>query len=189
MRTGAIPPGAAVNDNWIWVALLAVFVAGAFGGVVNALLSDNGFLLPKFETTDGAGLLRPGFLGNILIGGVAAAISWGLYGPVGNVILLPWATQEGADEGSRDDGEERGPAVGSAETADAPEVGLTLAGLVGALLVGVAGARWLTNEVDKSLLRAAGAEAARRQAAPPLAMMFAQSAPSEVLKHVQNIPL
>jgi hypothetical protein len=32
--------------------------------------------------------------------------------------------------------------------------GITLAGLVGAVLVGIAGARWLTNEVEKKMLRA-----------------------------------
>ena len=37
---------------------------------------------------------------------------------------------------------------------------LSLSSFVGAILVGVAGAKWLTNEVDKNLLRAAAAKAA-----------------------------
>jgi hypothetical protein len=46
-------------------------VAGAVGGVVNALMSDNGFVLPKTAH----GIIRPGYLGNVLIGAVAAGIS------------------------------------------------------------------------------------------------------------------
>jgi hypothetical protein len=33
---------------------------GVLGGMVNAILSDNGFVFPKKE----GGILRPGFLGN-----------------------------------------------------------------------------------------------------------------------------
>jgi hypothetical protein len=53
----------------------------SFGGVVNALLSDNGFALPKPEKVGTTQIIRPGFIGNVLISGVAACISWGLYGP------------------------------------------------------------------------------------------------------------
>ena len=47
----------------LWLMLLAVFVAGGVGGIVNAAMSDNGFLLPKSEqTASGTTLLRPGYL-------------------------------------------------------------------------------------------------------------------------------
>jgi len=44
-----------------------VALMGAIGGVVNALLSDNGFFLPKRLKVDEQEIIRPGFLGNILI--------------------------------------------------------------------------------------------------------------------------
>ena len=47
----------------LWVMLVAVIVAGAIGGAVNAIISDNGFLLPKAETSSaGETVLRPGYL-------------------------------------------------------------------------------------------------------------------------------
>lgn len=57
------------------ILLGAIFLAGAVGGVVNALISDNGFVLPQRVASNQSRILRPGFLGNILIGGVAASIS------------------------------------------------------------------------------------------------------------------
>ena len=60
----------------LWM-LLAVFAAGGLGGVVNALMTDNGFALPRFEqATTGVNILRPGFVGNVVIGAVAALVSW-----------------------------------------------------------------------------------------------------------------
>ena len=106
--------------------LAAVFGAGAVGGVVNALLTENGFVLPRREWVNGVGVLRPGFLLNVFVGGVAGAVSWGLYGPFASRNVI------GGAEGG--------------------EVGLTLAALVGAVLVGVAGARWLTSEADRKRL-------------------------------------
>ena len=45
----------------IWKIILIIFVAGAIGGVINALLTDNGFILPKSEDADGNLLkIRPG---------------------------------------------------------------------------------------------------------------------------------
>jgi len=41
-----------------------------------------------------------------------------------------------------------------------------LASLVGAILTGVGGARWLTSELDKNLLRAAAAAAQPSAAVP-----------------------
>ncbi len=121
-----------------WLILVVVFVSGGIGGIANALMSDNGFILPKkIHTQGGGGVWRPGFLGNVLIGGIAAVISWGLYGPFAAYPLL-----------------------GGAAPAGAGPVSLTLSALVGAVLVGVGGARWLSNEVDKTLLRVAASQAA-----------------------------
>jgi hypothetical protein len=57
-----------------WVCALLISIAGAFGGVVNALLSDNGFALPRRIS----GVWCPGAVSNILIGAFAAFSSWSL---------------------------------------------------------------------------------------------------------------
>jgi hypothetical protein len=113
----------------MWAAIVTIAVAGAIGGIGNALISDNGFLFPKTDQVGGGGILRPGFLGNIAIGAMAAVISWALYGSTGTKTLTD-------------------------------TVSPTVAALGGAMLIGVGGARWLTNEVDKSLLRTAAMNAA-----------------------------
>ena len=140
----------------LWVFLGVVFLSGASGGIVNALLSDNGFVLPRYAR--GMKILRPGFFGNMLIGGFSAAISWGLYGPFAGEFML-----------------------GESSVTN-PQIGLTLSGVVGAVLVGIGGARWLTNEVDKGLLRASGSQMAVQHNDPKMAKMFALEEPAELLR-------
>ncbi len=137
----------------LWMFLLAIFAAGAVGGIVNALLTDNGFLLPN----NMGNIWRPGCLSNIFIGGIAAAISWGLYGPFAAQVML-----------------------GGDSSAGNGIPGLTLSALVGAILIGIGGARWLTNEVDQKLLRASGSEMAKMHSDPAMAQMFATSSPADV---------
>ena len=69
----------------VWIPLGIVFLGGAVGGVINALISDNGFVVPREETVDNVCIVRPGIAGNVLIGAVAAFISWGLYGSYSGV--------------------------------------------------------------------------------------------------------
>jgi len=113
----------------VWMLLGAVFGAGALGGIVNALTTENGFVLPRRLLVNGVWVWRPGFLLNVFVGGVAGAVSWGLYGPFATRYVI-------------------GGPGGDAE------LGLTLTALAGAVLVGVAGARWLTSEAEKNVLRA-----------------------------------
>ena len=158
----------------VWIALGLVFIAGLVGGLINALISDNGFAMPTCFTENGVGIWRPGYIGNMLIGGVAAAISWGLYGPAGAVALIvdriP-ASSAAANVGGA-----------TKEAEPAPMVVLTMAGLVGGVLVGVGGARWLSNEVDKSLLRAAASEAALTGKNEKLAATLAIVPPVQALR-------
>ena len=93
------------------------------GGVVNALLSDNGFALPRKEPQ----VWCPGAISNILIGAFAAFSSWAFYGSGASVEL--------ADKDLR------------------TVISLRFSALAGAFLVGVAGAKWITSEVDKRLLK------------------------------------
>ena len=144
----------------MWQLLVIVCSAGAVGGLVNGLLSDNGFLLPCMQEADHLRILRPGFLGNMLIGMVAAGLSWGLYGPLSTMPIfsaLP-VTQ-----------------------------GLTLSALVGAALVGIGGARWVTNEIDKKLLTVAASKAAAAPQAPEAAQQIVGASPAQALAIAQQL--
>ncbi|MFB3766623.1 MAG: hypothetical protein ACE14P_15445 [Methanotrichaceae archaeon] len=119
------------------IILAAILLSGAVGGIFNAIISDNGFIWPREENINNVSIFRPGFVGNIILGAVASFISWGLYGAYGSAVIY-------------------GPQTG----AGAGDFGLSISTLAGSLLVGIGGARWLTNEVDKSLLRTAAVTAA-----------------------------
>jgi hypothetical protein len=102
-----------------WVIL---FIAGAgfVGGLLNAFFAAEGFILGRVDKLpDGSTIWRPGFLGNVVVGGVTAIVLTALYSPLGSLKLKS-----------------------TASTYD-----LTLAELAGALLSGLGGARLLTQEV------------------------------------------
>jgi hypothetical protein len=143
----------------IWSILGAVCFAGAIGGLINALLTDNGFALPQSKKLDdGVSVLRPGCLGNILVGAIAAGVSWGLYGPLATFDII------GTKEALKSNPPE--------------EISLSLSSLAGAILVGIGGARWLTNEVDKTLLKAAASKAITAPASPEAAGLMALATPA-----------
>ena len=156
-------------EGSIWLMLIYVLTAGAVGGVVNALMTDNGFLLPKSEQASGkTTVVRPGYLGNVLIGAIAAVVSWGLYGPLSAYFIA------GTTEALK-------------ANASPERVGLSLASLVGAVLVGVGGPRWLSSEVDKNLLRAAAAQAASKQSSPDASQQIAMASPAQALSVARNM--
>ncbi len=147
----------------IWIMFFIVLIAGAVGGAVNALMTDNGFLVPKMEKVDEkTSIFRPGYLGNILIGAVAAVVSWGLYGPLSPYYII-------------------GTEQALAANALPETVGLTLAALVGAIMIGIGGARWLTSEVDKNLLRATAAQAASSKPSAAASQQIAIATPAQAL--------
>lgn len=119
-----------------WVCAVLITMAGAVGGVVNALLTDNGFILPRWRR----GIWCPGFLSNILIGAFSAFASWAFYGS-GASIELAKATEEA-------------------------QISLRFSALAGAFLVGVVGARWITNEADKGLLKETAKVVAEKDLTP-----------------------
>jgi hypothetical protein len=145
-------------------AMAWIVVAGAVGGVMNAVFVDKGFLMPRRETADGVTILRPGWIGNVCVGAVAALVSWGLYGP--------FASRDVLGAGQPD-----------------AEVTLMLSSLVGAVLVGIGGARWLTNEVDKSALRAAATAAASAPSKPDAARQIALATPFQALDIAKRLTL
>lgn len=145
--------------------LLVMCIAGAIGGVVNAIVTDNGFILPRpNQTSGGARIWQPGFIGTVLVGAFAAGVNWGLYGPFTNDFIF------GKDSSA------------ATSPSEAVTFGITLASVVTAALVGFAGARWLTNEVDKKLLRAAAGEAAGASADPAGAAALATATPASALQ-------
>lgn len=153
----------------IWKLMAYVFAFGAVGGIINALLSDNGFFLPFREKVDAEKkiyILRPGWLGNALVGGVAATVSWGLYGPLNSATIIGTAP---------------------AGTPSLPEYGLTLGAVMGALLVGIGGARWLSSQVDKTLYKATAAKLAESTKAPDAARQIMLASPSNALKIAQQL--
>ena len=131
-----------------WEMAGVIAAAGAFGGLVNALLnSGNGFSiqLPRRGTND---VLQLGTVGNLVLGIAAALISWGLYGPLRDAALVQ-AGPAGQPAGSQ--------ALTATSTAT-----LTITAVIGAILAGAGGARVISNELDKKLLRDAGAGAAQQ---------------------------
>jgi len=146
------------------LAVVLIMLAGAAGGIANALVVDKGFYLPSRQEADGVTILKPGWVGNVGVGIIAALVSWGLYGPL--------ATRD----------------VLSCPSPSDPPVTLALSSVVGAILVGIGGARWLTNEVDKTALRAAASTAAGAQPKADVARQIALAAPFQALEIAKSMP-
>jgi hypothetical protein len=135
-----------------WLPALLALAAGALGGIVNALTTDNGFIFPQFAPVSGGGRIwRPGVIGNMVVGAIAALVSWALYGPAAGLPVGDFKAE------------------------------LTWAGFASAVLIGIGGARWLSAEVDKALLKGAAAAAADKPANPQLAGKIGTLAPAEAL--------
>jgi hypothetical protein len=67
----------------LWLAVLCVGLAGMSGGFARSLLAGE-FVLPE---TVGGKVFRPGWIGETVVGGVAAAVLWGIYGPLAGLNL------------------------------------------------------------------------------------------------------
>jgi hypothetical protein len=140
-----------------WVCALLISIAGALGGVVNALLSDNGFIFPKREN----GIWCPGVLSNVLIGALSAFSSWAFYGSGASIELAAHATER-------------------------TQISLRFSALAGAFLVGVAGAKWITNEVDKRFLKESVKVAAQKTIAPEDCEKFVRAPARQVLQAIEQ---
>jgi hypothetical protein len=81
--------------------------------------------LPKLDRE--ANVYRPGWIGNMVVGGAAALVFWGLYGPLAKAELIAAA-----------------PVV---------QPSLKIAELCGSLLTGIGGGRLLTAELEKQVLK------------------------------------
>ena len=147
----------------IWVPLGVILMSGAIGGIINALFTDNGFIMPREEIADKVSILRPGVVGNVLLGSIAAFISWGLYGAYSGAIIF-----------------------GSVAGQDA-EVSLSLSTMSGAILIGIVGAKWLTNETDKRLLKTAAVTAASAKPSLEDSKRMLLSTPAQTFNLAKNM--
>jgi len=139
-----------------WTCALLIAVAGALGGVVNALISDNGFLLPQIRRA----IWCPGFISNVLVGAFAALASWSFYGS--------------------------GAGIDLAQMTERTEISLRFSALAGAFLVGVAGAKWITNEVDKKLLKESVKVASTKKLTTEECEQLVKGSALQVLKRVEE---
>ena len=111
-------------------------------------------------------VIRPGFVGLIIVGAIAAVLSWGLYGPLANVTIFG-----GSDSASDED----------------DNFGITVAALAGAVLVGVGGSKWLASAVDKALLQQAATAAAQGKPDANQASQIRDAAPTEALRLAKGL--
>jgi hypothetical protein len=101
----------------------------------------------------------PGFLSNVLIGAFAAFASWAFYGS--------------------------GAGVDLADSTTRAEISLRFSALAGAFLVGVAGAKWITNEVDKKLLKESVKVAGTKELTAEECDQLVKGSALQVLKRVE----
>jgi hypothetical protein len=144
-----------------WTCASLILLAGALGGVVNALITDNGFVSPKIHR----GIWCPGFIANVLVGAFAAFASWSFYGSGAGVEL----------------------AAAAATGRERAQISLTFSALAGALLVGVAGAKWITNEVDKKLLKESVKIAGTKKLSMEECEKLVAGSPLQVLRRVEEV--
>ncbi|MCC5627848.1 hypothetical protein LC613_06735 [Nostoc sphaeroides CHAB 2801] len=121
-----------------------------------AILTDNGFILPRKEST----IWCPGFISNVLIGAVSAFSSWAFYGSGASVEL--------------------------AQLTEQSQISLRFSALAGAFLVGVAGAKWITSEVDKQLLKESVKVAAHKNINEKDCEQMAGKSPRQILNEVKR---
>ena len=131
-------------------------IAGAVGGLINALLTDNRSPLPQKEPDGARGVSQPGLLVNILLGALAGILSAMLYGQYSQLPITGIVTGELIPK---------------------------LVSVGSAVIIGMGGARWLTAEADKRFLKAAAVQAAGTDASQSRANDIANAgSPREALR-------
>jgi hypothetical protein len=136
-----------------WHCALLICTAGALGGFVNALLSQNGFALPRRIQ----GVWCPGAVSTVVAGAFAAFASWAFYGSGAGI-----------------------------NVADNAVTSLQFSALAGAFLVGVVGAKWITNEADKRVLKEGIRVAATKDVPKEKLPDIVSGTPLEVLRTVRE---
>jgi len=99
--------------------VLLVATLGGIGGLANCLVAGE-LCLPHIDRS--AKVWRPGLIGNIFVGAVAAVVVWGIYGPLASFNII---------------------------SGNLTQASLTIAQLLSSLLVGLSGGRILTTLAEK----------------------------------------
>jgi len=133
-----------------------IFLSGGLGSLVNAFLGDSGWHLPMKDKD--TGIYRPGWIGNVLVGGLAATASWGMTSSL---------------------------AIGGSGALDLS--GLKVAVLSNAVIVGFGGASWFKSYGEKSTLQKAAALAAMKLPDHGAAAAIATATPNDALKIAQSM--
>jgi hypothetical protein len=131
------------------VDLIAIGVCGALGGFANVFIGDSGLHLPTIEQ----GIFRPGYIGVVFVGLIAAVGAW-------------LATQGSALTGN---------------LVPSPPVTLRLSELSTAIVVGFGGARWFKSETETTIFRKTAAVAAGKSADNDAAATIAAGTPIQAL--------
>jgi hypothetical protein len=149
----------------VWECAGLIAASGAFGGFSNSLINKDGFVPP----TRAAGVWYPGSTGNIVVGAFAAFASWALYGSGAAIDVAKSQLRAAGGDVNR------------------AALSLTLSAIAGAFVVGVAGAKWISGEVDKQFLKESVRVAATSEALPaPEALKIAEGSPRQVLERVRE---
>jgi hypothetical protein len=133
----------------LMVDLIAVAVCGALGGFANVFIGDSGLHLPTIDQ----GIFRPGYIGVVFVGLIAAVGAW-------------LATQ--------------GSVLAGGLTLS-PPVTLRLSELSTAIVVGFGGARWFKSETETTIFRKTAAVAASKAADSDAAATIAAGSPIQAL--------
>ncbi|MFL5330293.1 MAG: hypothetical protein ACJ8C4_15440 [Gemmataceae bacterium] len=149
----------------LWKVLAIVALAGAAGGFGKALIGDAQLILPEFIAVGGQKVFVPGFIGNLVIGALAACLSFALYGPLNNQAVM---------------GAANGPA--------AHRPSLTLSALAGAALVGFTGGSWVTAEANERLNHATARVSAEMAQKAEQNQLGAGQRAAEVLEALKTKP-
>jgi len=131
------------------VDLIAVAVCGALGGFANVFIGDSGLHLPTIDQ----GIFRPGYIGVVFVGLIAAVGAW--LATQGSVL------------------------VGGLTLS--PPVTLRLSELSTAIVVGFGGARWFKSETETTVFRKTAAVAAGKSADSEAAATIASGTAFEAL--------
>jgi hypothetical protein len=130
-----------------------IVLMGSLGSLVSAFVGDSGWHLPMMDH----GIFRPGYLGNMLVGALAALASWGMQKAAlligGPVVPLTFSTADMAN----------------------------------AIVIGFGGASWFKSQLEKGILQKAAVVAASKPGDPDAATQIAASSPMEALKAATNM--
>jgi len=135
-----------------------IALSGAIGGAINAIISDNGFILPREENSQNASIIIPGVLTNILMGAASGFLYWALI-EANSVFVIYGTATPGVDD-----------------------MKITVYSIAMALLVGATGSKYLTNEIDKRLLKAAAVSAAASKSSAEDAQKMANATPIQAFR-------